>query len=222
MKKTKQEVLDYLTAQIGLNPLEQAGRIIEDRAVFLGLKKREIVLPDEVLQQKRETCRQQINNVRHGFWTRNAQTIRQQLDAIDARRFPELKVALDRLKIISAFRSEFDRLAKHPQKNDNLFLALKRIMMLDPKDAGKLKELYLRKSADSPELKQIQKMVGLLKNQFPNIYEIEPAWLNSVANLKGRYSTPESQIEGFEIGIPSWLIVIIVLVVLRILLRFAF
>ena len=99
---------------------------------------------------------------------------------------PELQTALDRLKMVSTFRSDFETLGTHPAKVDNLLLALKRLVIVPPKQAGALKESYLKKVADGKALKDIQKMVAVIRKEFPNLYRMEADFLDSVAKVKGR------------------------------------
>lgn len=212
--------IEYLQRALSLNPLNNAGEIITQRAYLLGLRKPEKFVSEEVKQRRRVRSREQIDELRKGFWTKPPAVLNKEVHGINVRDFPELQPAVNRIKLVSTFRVEFERLANHPDKHDNLFLALKRVIMVAPREAGKLKESYLRKVADGKDLKKIQKMVAVLKKEFPNIYNIERDWLLAVSKVKGRYVAPESQNAGssFEFEMPGWLIGILIFFGIRILL----
>ena len=211
--------VQYLQRVLSLSPVESATKILNRRAYHLGIRKPIKPVSEEDLQRKRGRAEEQINQIRKDFWTTNVTTLNQSIKAVNAKDFPELQTALDRLKMVSTFRSDFETLGTHPAKVDNLLLALKRLVIVPPKQAGALKESYLKKVADGKALKDIQKMVAVIRKEFPNLYRMEADFLDSVAKVKGRYVSPESASSGpmIDFEIPAWIIYVGVFLIIRIL-----
>ena len=218
-KQTTGDTVSYLQSMLELNPIISSSEIMNRRAYHLGIRKPVKPVSESELQQRRNRAEDQINRLRKDFWTTNPGKLQNELKAINVKDFPDLQPAVDRIKLVSSFRSEFDSLGTHPAKVDNLFLAMKRLVIVSPSKAGSIKESYLRRVADGANLKEIQKMVSVVKKEFPNLYRLESDFLDSISRVKGRYVAPDSGGgPAIDFEIPGWLIGICVFLAIRILL----
>jgi hypothetical protein len=128
-----------------------------------------------------------------------------------------LKAATDRLRLVATFRPEFPRLAQHRKTDLSLFRFFKTAVVLPPREAGPYKERCLQHLASSDTLKTCQKMVHMMRKEFPSLYQLESDFLGQVLKLKARRQSVEYAIasDGEGWGIPAWLIGVVVLVVIR-------
>lgn len=208
----------YMQAMLDLNPISSAAEIVDQRAFFLGLRKRIKPITEEEQLRRRTRCEEQINLARKEFWTTNSVKLQNILNGINASDFPDLSQALDRIRLVFSLRTEFESLNQHPAKVDNLFLALKRLVIVPPHKAGSIKESYLRKVADGANLKAIQKMAAVIRKEFPNLYRLEADFLDAVSKVKGRYVAPDSVSSGpmLDLEIPGWLIFVFLFILIRV------
>lgn len=178
--------ITYLADVLQRNPLYEAEQIIDSRAAFLGLdKRRDAPQPQRHDQQAlREGLQTEIDAVRSKFWTLALDELFQRIDALDADRFPELQPVVRRLRTIAGLRAAFPRLASHERAYLPLVHALKRCAALPPFDAGKIKEQFLRGLSRSGDLKAARETVGMIRREFPELYELEADWLKTIEQLK--------------------------------------
>jgi hypothetical protein len=216
---TNAKAIAYLTEVLRMNPVNSGPEIVSRRADFLNIRKQVALEDPQAKQLRRQRTRQQIDSLREQFWSITPEQLRAQVDAIRVRDFPEMQSAVDRLRLVSAFRTEFERLALHPLTQKHLFFHFKRIMMLPPREAGSVKEAFLRNVADRGSVKEIKAMVKMMKKEFPELYRAESGWLNAVAKTKDRSVAAADTSGGvaFELPIPGWLIGVVIIVIIRIL-----
>jgi len=85
--------------------------------------------------------------------------------------------------------------------------ALKRIIVVPPRYAGSFREQILRSLMASDNLVGYQKMVAMIRNDFPQIYDLEPDWLATIERRQKR-----SRSHGIEIVVMA--VVCVVLLIL--------
>ncbi len=207
---------NYLVRVLQMNPHVDAEAILTIRAKMFGLvdssKKPKT---DERLDERRQMLRNQIDELRSQFWTLQVQTLRSRLDALSVHKFPDMRATVDRLKLISLYRDQFNQLSKHRDKNINLLNTFKRVIMMPPRDAGRIKEKYLRKIAHSSSLPDMKRMVRTLKKNFPDLYNVESDWFREIERIKARDSISYEGGGGGGIEIPGWLIIFAVYFVIK-------
>ena len=213
---------NYLIRVLQMNPHVEAESILAIRAKMFGLvDSSRKPKADERLDERRLMLRNQIDELRSQFWTLQVQTLRSRLDALSVQNFPDLRAAVDRLKLISLYRDQFNQLGKHRDRNINLLNTFKRIIMMPPRDAGRIKEKYLRKIAHSSSLGDMKKMVRTMKKQFPDLYNVESDWFKEIERIKARESMSYDGGGGGGIEIPGWLIIFGIYFVIKILVLLA-
>ncbi len=208
-----------------MNPVYQSDQIIKLRNRLLDIQTTDEF--DAAKQSKttklRESTAQQIDDIRAQMWRQHPQRLAEMLRAVNVGEFPELKNAVKRLHQVISSHGQIQQLSSHPNQNINLVNTFKRVIMLPPRDAGALKESYLRQIIESAELKSIQRSVRLLQNEYPELYVMEADWLTQIQGLKGRAQTAHQAAGGSdesEAGVPGWLIWVVLVVVFRIIAAF--
>ena len=194
-----------------MNPIQQSAQIIALRNQMLGIQSRDsLQLADgSRLAKLRTRARQQIEKVREQMWRQHPQQLAGMVNGIDVSQLPELKSAVERLKVVIRNHDLIRGLAQHPQQHINLTNTFRRVVMLPPRESGAVKESYLRQIVESSDLGKIKKMVDMLQNEFPQLYAMESDWLRSIQSLKARRkpsSNQESVEVAYDSGIPGWLI----------------
>lgn len=218
--------VEYLKQVLTLNPLAEAETILDRRHRFLGIAVRQPLTrtADEgKSSEQRAIARRVIDEVRTKFWNMPLESLRSQLDAVDFRPFPELKMAADRLRLVATFRPDFPRLAQHPKTHLSLFGFFKNAVVLPPREAGAYKERCLQNLSASDALKVCQKMVRMMQKEFPDLYQLEPDWLGQVLKLKRARGDVYVRSGGESIGfsVPGWLIWVIACIIIRIIMAAA-
>jgi hypothetical protein len=218
--------VEYLKQVLTLNPLAEAETILDHRHRLLGTATRQppTRAADGVKSsEQREIALRVIDDVRAKFWSLPLESLRSQLDAVDFRPFPELKMAADRLRLVATFRPDFPRLAQHPKTHLSLFGFFKNAIVLPPREAGAYKERCLQNLSNSDALKICKKMVRTMQKDFPDLYQLEPDWLGQILKLKRAHGDVYIRSSGDSIGfsVPGWLIWVIVCIVIRIIMAAA-
>jgi hypothetical protein len=179
--------LDYVHHCLQLNPATQAREILLRRSQALGL-----TLPDEPLgvdaargrQDLRTRLQGQLDAIRQVFWTQPVAVLQQDLNRLDVADFPELLSSVNRLRYLSDLRDQVVYLTGCPNINANLLNTLKRVFMLPPQEAGRLKNQYLAALPSNPALPQIQAMVQMMAQQVPQLYQVEQVWFDQMLELQ--------------------------------------
>lgn len=214
-------VVQYLQSQLRANPFREAEGILRRRARHLGAKPKPTDHRGQTPStERREAAQELIRKVREQFWSLPLDDLRRQLAAVDLKEFPDLKAAADRLLYVATYRPMFPQLAQHKRFNSTFFSVFKRIVVLPPREAGALKDDVLRSLAAHRDVRACQRMVQVIKSEFPQLYQLDPHWLDAILKLKRRagplvLTSPSSGEGGFSI--PGWAIVVVVVVVIRIL-----
>lgn len=211
---------EYLTQVLRMNPVFQADEILKLRNDFLGIvSKEQRSLSDRARkQQLRQQATNAIKSVRAKMWKLAPEQLSDMAQSIDVRQLPDMRGAVERLKTVIDYRPQFEALTQHRLHHINLNNTLRRVVMLPPKEAGSLKESYLRKIVEQSDLKSMQKMVAMMETEFPAIYALESDWLGEISRLsrrKKRSFWAGDSPDSFQPGIPGWIIWIGLVILIR-------
>lgn len=240
-----EKAAQYLRTMLLLNPHENADDIIRRRETAIGLRKpeaqkqpptettspstrqpmpqsdyRDSVQDENERRNVRTKLKNRIEDCRAKFWLSNASQLRAQLDTIPLKKYPELRGAVDRLKLMTVYKSEFDQIGKLKNKSMNFWNTFKRVVIAAPQRAGQIKEEYIRKLGQSEDLKKVQGMVKTIRSKFPEIYKLESDWFDQIRRLKARKDGYEGVSFDFEIpGWAGWIFWIALITLIRFLFR---
>ena len=224
----------YLTRVLKLNPVFQAGEIVELRNKYLGLKSltstNQSDGDNEEFEERRAAAARIIERVREHFWQLPLDRLRGKLAGLKLNAFPDLKHAATRLTVLAANRDTLPSLVQHKDFDSSLFTALKTVLISSPREAVSVKEKFQKRLPDKQPRNQAVRMVRLLKSNVPEVYELEQDWLDSIiryrppkaAKSKGAKSAGGQNWTDFEFSFEGWGWVAWVVVVLGLrLLRYA-
>jgi len=137
-------------------------------------------------------------------------------------------VTVDHLLTLVAQRNQFLSLAEHPHFDADFFSAFKQILASSPREGAILKEQQVVAFEKAKKRRRGKKMIHLLKKEWPKLYVLETAWLDSLVRqkrgglitVKSR-SISQGENSGFDesggISIPWWAIGLGLFVLSRIL-----
>lgn len=191
--------LKYVYRCLQLNPAKQAERILDERAIALGLPTRVPVNGAAEIkkrQARRQKLQQELDSIRTVFWTAPGAQVQANLQRLDVDDFPELKKGVERMLHLSEIREQVNGLMGLPHSNANLVLTIKRVMMLPPIEAGRVKDEYLLMLPFHESLASVKSMIRVLKNRFPQVFQMEQAWFEQIlASKAGRRYIARRQTE---------------------------
>ena len=168
MSNPNLEKRKYLFNVLQLNPATQADQIIANRQRMLGYA--EVVKHDPNSQQTSEQRRnlaERIEAIRSQFWIQTPDELQSELDKLPVANFRELKANVDRLKLILASRDKINSLSQKKPFSMNLLNTFKRLIMSNPRDAGKIKERYLREMSRNPNAGKVKRMAKMIRTKYP-------------------------------------------------------
>lgn len=216
---TPQQTQQYLDRMLQLDPLPNASRMLDLRFRYAGLSTGQSKQEGQSanIAERRKLVSKRLDQIRTDFWTISPLDLRKRLEALNVSDLPELKASVDRLRLLTSYQDQFQQLAKHPQREINLYNTFRRIIMLPPRKAGTVKEKYLRQLPYSEARPKVREMVKMMRDKFPALYAIESDWFKQVGQIKSRRSDEN---EGISIGleIPGWVIGLVIMIIIRILL----
>lgn len=212
----------YLQQVLSLNPTSDANLMSQMRLQYCGLKQtapRRTADDPASTSKRREAINNQLESIRSQFWKLPGPRIRELLDAMHVRDFPELKAGVDRLKLLSMHRESIQQLSKHRKRETNLYNTFRRLVMLPPRQAGEIKERYLRAFAHSSARSKVFLMIKMMQKEYPELYALEADWFRQITKIKKRAAAPatDHDYDG-DVGIPGWMIWVGLMILLRILL----
>lgn len=225
--KNRPAPADYLAQALRMNPLEQAADVIRLRNRFLGVADASSATRGPDPQDLRGKMARRIEAIREHFWTVDLKRLRRELASLKVDALPDLRMAADRLQAVMEFRSEFPRLAGHPNVELELFNDYKRAVTLTRREAAAIKTAVLDRLRSRDRIKRYQKMVRMMRREFPELYELEEDWLQQILKARPRPSSRREARADAEISsgsevsswIGSWVFWLVAIVVLRLLLR---
>jgi hypothetical protein len=211
---------DYVVGLLQMNPVEQAEAILRERNCFLGIETTPVAEPlDEVnASGRRSSLQELITALRQSFWTTPLPQLQHTLDSLDAREFPDMEVAVRRLRHLASVRQQFRQLTDHKRTCQPLLNAFMDVVVLPPREAGAAKERALQALVATRYIKPAKRMVRMLQSEFPQLVELEPDWLNQVSKLrKGDRAVHITNAgSGLNLPLPGWVIWIILIIIVRI------
>jgi hypothetical protein len=212
---TNRDPAEYLASVLPLNPIFQAEEILAARNRFLGRKESPPENAIWQLQQQREELQARINRLREAFWTSKPKELREALEGLQVDQFPELKLACERLAAAFRVRSEFPKIAQHSQFDPELFEKLNEIAVAAPRDAGHTKQAFFLRTSTIPKLhRRCVKMIKALREEFPDVFELEREWLQQIeqtAPISGKTASEKEadQRAGRAAGGVGWIAVLV-------------
>lgn len=201
----------YLVASLNANPVYDAASIIARRQRLLGRSSGEPTGPgDERREARRAAIAARLDQIRGEFWTAPLPRLKEKLNALSRSDFPDLDIAVARLRQVAICRPDFVKLAQHRRTNMTLFNAFKAVVVLPPSKAGSMRERANRALAKVPP-RELRRTIATMKSAFPHLYQLEADWLKQVGRLK-KYSGERRDVLGPVLVAGSVLIGLILLV----------
>jgi len=186
----------YLQANLTANPVYDAGLIIARREKLLGRSSDEPAAPSNRQREARQAAlTARLDTIRSQFWSAPLSQLKEQLNRLPVSEFPDLDIAIARLKQVALCRPDFPRLAQHRRANKVLFNALKAVVVLPPSQAGATRERANRSLA-KVQPQKLRRMITMMKKEFPHLYQLEADWLKQVGRLKKYAASTESALTG--------------------------
>jgi len=220
MSNPNLEKRKYLFNVLQLNPATQADQIVASRQRMLGFA--EVVKHDPNSKknvQLKQKLVKRIETIRSQFWTQPVDQLRVELENLPVASFRDLKANVDRLKLILVSRDQIISLSTKKPFSINLLNTFKRLVMANPRDAGKIKERYLRELPRNPNADKVKGMAKMLRQKCPQIYDFESAWFDEILRLKVAKKQVDSdagyQGMSFGIEIPGWIIYVLIFIAIR-------
>lgn len=220
-----EKCVQYVLRALKKNPLEQSDSIIRDRNRLLGLlptqKAEKTRSPVVDSREQRKLLLNRLDATRADFWTRELLDLREAIRQIDASGFPDIQSVVSRLAIVAANRDKIPRLITHKEFDAEFFRVFREVLTSSPRDSAVAKERMIAQFGIKSVRKRGTKMIRLIQEHSPELYEIESRWLSSLVKQKNKplvvqANDVQTTSEGF--GIPWWSI-FIVLGILRAVIR---
>ncbi len=179
--------LRYVYRCLQLNPAKQATVILGQRAAALGLNAgvQELgVVAAKKRQELRRKLQHELDSIRGVFWTAPVVHLQELLKHLSVSDFPELQRSVSRMLHLTNIREQVNGLMGSRYTNSNLLNTIKRVMMLPPIEAGRVKDEYLITLPFQEGLSSAQAMVRMMKDVTPQVYQLEQAWFDQILACK--------------------------------------
>lgn len=218
------QCVNYLVKALQRNPLDESAQIVSGRSKLLGqnaMRPAAMAATREDHRQKRQDIFDEVERLRRDFWAAPLVELRSALAKLDASDFPDLRAAVDRLKLVALHRGEFPDLVRHRHFDSSFFAVFKEVLVSSPREVAVTRERALASFAKRG--RRGKKMIQLIKRTLPAIYDLEAGWLNSLSKQKRAVAASTKQAtaspfvgdrEGFNI---PWWAIILGIVLLRVL-----
>ncbi|MFH1303118.1 MAG: hypothetical protein ABIK07_18810 [Planctomycetota bacterium] len=185
---TESRETDYASRLLNMNPLEHASEILVLRKRFLHPQEHAAKTLDEYADasDRREQIVKNINALKSGFWSLPETTLQQQLEMMDISDFPELTLALSRLKNIAEHRESFLRLKQHPDFFEEFFDQFCKLVLASPREAADLRIAFFNEflnrsnGASHHKPKAYYRIAQVIQREFPELYALENIWLSQI------------------------------------------
>lgn len=184
--KSPQAVVRYLRTVLMRNPLTEAKDIVYRREVALGIRKRneadaaEAQQSDQERLAQRNQIKERLDRIRDEFWTTSPDELFAAISAIDVARFPELKLAHDRISHMVSIHGQFEAIHGLKGKCMNFWNTLRRVLISPPSQAGQVKTRYLQRFRHSDDFVRAQKTARMIRKRHPLIYNLETDWIDEI------------------------------------------
>ena len=169
-----------------------------------------------------------LSQIREQFWSTDLAELDRALKSPVLTQLPDMAAAALRLRKLARLRPKFPLLVQKKWCNRGLFQAFKEIVTLPPREAGPTKERMLQHISQSRSLKKLQKSIANIREEFPQLYELEADWFMMVEQVKPM-ATETQHYQPSSYGADSrsyefpwwavWLLIIAFRIIVRILIR---
>ncbi len=218
-----ERALRYVEAALKRNPATQAADILEIRDRFLGQRRAASSSENRVdMEELRESQMASIESIRAQFWTMDLKDVRLRLSELDSTPFPDLKLAVRRLRTVADHRHLFPSLVESSFLVPGLFKAFREALVSPPAEAAQLRQDATYRIRDVKPVRQFAKTV---RKTMPEVFELEGDWMNMLLRMKPVKTVAESA-SSFSMSSSdidySWLIriaIFIAIALLRAMLR---
>lgn len=216
-RSREEKCVQYVLRALKKNPLEQSDSIIRDRSRLLGLsptaKADKTRSPVVDPREQRKLLLNRLDAIRGDFWTRALPDLREAIRQIDASGFPDIQPVVSRLAIVAAHRDKIPRLITHKEFDAEFFKVFREVLTSSPRDSAVAKERMIAQFGIKSVRKRGTKMIRLIQEHAPELYELESRWLGSLVKQKNKpliveANNVQTTSEGF--GIPWWSIFIVI------------
>lgn len=214
---TRPVSLEYLSRQLKMDPRTSASRIIALRNKQLGVMARGGPESTQRLQTPQEvaSARSAIESIRKQFWSLPLEALNQQLAEIDVRPYPELATVVDQLKQAAAIRADFPKLAQRLDGDLGLFHCVKQAVTMPPRDVAGMKETVMRRLLAGEDVKSYKAAAKIIKQEFPSIYGLQREWFDDIIKAKRLSRDTFALNQDFKLGAPTWIYVILFILLWR-------
>jgi hypothetical protein len=224
-RSREEKCVQYVLRALKKNPLEQSDSIIRDRSRLLGLspapKAEKTRSPVVDPREQRKLLLNRLDAIRGDFWTRALPDLREAIRQIDASGFPDIQPVVTRLGVVAAQRDKIPRLIAHKDFDAEFLKVFREVLTSAPRDSAVAKERMIAQFGIKSVRKRGTKMIRLIQEHAPELYELENRWLGSLVKQKNKplaVQANDVQVSSEGFSIPWWSI-FIVLGILRAVIR---
>ncbi len=177
--------VEYLHVALRTSPLERPHEILAARAMFHGTARHvaagigpgatpamlRVDAPD------RHEVAQEFETLRERFWDLTAREFDEHAAALEVSGFPDLAVALTRLREVSTLRADVSATAV-AAKIDAVFLSvLRQVLVAAPRDAIGLRDGFSKLLESGRPIRSVHRTIKLIRRKYPRVFERESVWM---------------------------------------------
>ena len=177
----------YLEQMLSMNPMVAGEEIVCTRAKALKLQPPAgpaIPHDTEQLQSRRREFLQRLADTREKFWSLTPEKLQVRLNRLDVGPYPDLAATVARLRTVASHRPDLARLYDRAELNRDFLNAFRQVLVAPSRDVAILKEQLLSKFRNRAFRKAGRRMVKILEQELPAIYELEADWLETLYRQK--------------------------------------
>jgi hypothetical protein len=210
----------YVERALGRNPWLESEAIIRGHNRLLGLVDPVSRRAEDDSCRQRDELLRHLTTVRAEFWSMPLPALNESLNALDACEFPDIRAAVGRLTKVKNERDRIPTLASHKAFDPDFFRVFREVLTAAPRDSAIAKERMLAQFGSRKVRRPGRKMIHLIKQQLPELYELEHRWLNALLKQKGghfvvtsRHHRSQSSRDGLDrarqgFNVPWWAIIL--------------
>lgn len=210
-KTPQQRQAKYLSRMLQMDPTYVADDIIALRAKALGIKRQRpsqaaATTPDAGLREKAIA---ELKAIRGQVWKDSPKELAARLKKLPTEQYPDIRIAAERLETIVTARPLLPALSSHKHFDGDFFSCFKQVLVQPAKETGVLREQVLASFRKRENRKKGRRMITLLKNEMPKLYQLEENWLESLLRQRKKSvlsgATQETAVtSSASEGIPWW------------------
>ena len=185
MSKASPQVVEYLTRQLSRNPIHESAEIVTLRAKAFKLKARAPAAAQaDVPAGQRQQAKAQLENIRNQCFAAPTEQLLGQLNQLPLAEYPELAALGKRLRVILDSRGKLPALSSDKRFDGDFFSCLKKVLVSPSRDVSVLREQVLSSFRHRKNRRRGQAMIRLIKEELPELYELEADWLGSLLKYR--------------------------------------